>query len=198
MVVYVLQVSRDKNLKIPKQIKIYEKTPNSIQDEVAIKKAIATAKNIKFNSDKEIEKSKEFDNDLKVISKIPSNSNDLIVVTVVKKLGAYVIAITEKSPKKYRGVFVNRMQNYCLDTLEYLLEANFIRMDSIEHKKLRENYQKEAIVKLKLLGYVSMVAENSGCILKKQYTQISVQLSQAINLIAAWKKSDDERWRKRN
>lgn len=41
-----------------------------------------------------------------------------MVITVVKKLGAYIIAVTEKSPKKFRGVFVVRMQNYCLDTLK--------------------------------------------------------------------------------
>ena len=90
------------------------------------------------------------------------------------------------------------MQNYCLDTLENLLKANFTRMDAIDKKKIREELQKEAIVNLKLLGYVSMVAENSGCILNKQYKQISLQLSEAINLIAAWKKSDDERWKNRN
>ena len=121
-----------------------------------------------------------------------------MVITVVKKLTAYTVAVTEKSPKKFRGVFVNRMQNYCLDTLECLLEANFIRMDAPEKKTKREELQKKAIVKLKVLGYVSMVAESSGCILNKQYKQISIQLAEAVNLIVAWKKSDDERWRKRN
>lgn len=126
---------------------------------------------------------------------MPTNANDLIVITVVKKLGAYIITITEKSPKKFRGVFVNRMQNYCLDTVENLLQANFIRMDSLENKIKRAEYQKQAIIKLKLLGYISMMAEYSGCILKKQYKQISIQLSEAINLIIAWKKSDDSRWK---
>lgn len=135
------------------------------------------------------------DKEIKIINKLPFNANDLVVITVVKKLGAYVIAITEKSPKKFRGVFVNRMQNYCLDTIEYLLEANFIRLDSASNKEKREKFQKEAIVKLKLLGYVSMVAESSGCILTKQYKQISMQIAEAINLIASWKKSDDERCR---
>ena len=45
---------------------------------------------------------------------------------------------------------------------------------------------------------IAMVAESSGCILTKQYKQISMQLAEAINLIVAWKKSDDERCRKRN
>lgn len=192
----MLQVSRNGNLKIPKQIEIHEKNPNSIDDTIAIKKAIATANNEKVNSKALKEDVEAEDKELNIISKIPSNSNDLIVITVVKKLGAYIIAVTEKSPKKFRGVFVNRMQNYCLDTLEFLLEANFIRMDSQINKTKREELQKEAIVKLKLLGYVSMVAESSGCILNRQYKQISMQLAEAINLIVAWKKSDDERWRK--
>lgn len=192
----MLQVSRNGNLKIPKQIEIHEKNPNSIDDTIAIKKAIATANNEKVNSKVLKEDVEDEDKELNIISKIPSNSNDLIVITVVKKLGAYIIAVTEKSPKKFRGVFVNRMQNYCLDTLEFLLEANFIRMDSQINKTKREELQKEAIVKLKLLGYVAMIAENSGCILRKQYKQISMQLAEAINLIVAWKKSDDERWRK--
>ena len=192
----MLQVSRDNNLKIPKKIEDTNGIENNIEDKLAVKQAIATANNKKFK--KEIESKKiEDDRELEQINNLPFNANDLIVITVVKKLTAYVITITEKSPKKFRGVFVNRMQNYCLDALECLLEANFIRMDALEKKVKREELQKEAIVKLKLLGYVSMVAENSGCILNKQYKQISIQLSEAINLTVAWKKSDDERWRKR-
>ena len=193
----MLQVNRDSNLKIPKKIEKVIENTNTVEDKVAIKKAFATAENKRFNEEvttKIIEEDKE----LEQANKIPYNANDLIVITVVKKLGAYTIAVTEKSPKKFRGVFVNRMQNYCIDTLEYLLEANFIRMDSQKNKINREDFQKKAIVKLKLLGYVAMVAENSGCILKKQYKQISLQLSEAINLISAWKKSDDERWKKRS
>lgn len=193
----MLQVSRDSNLKIPKKIENVSNNVNTIEDKVAVKQAFATAENEKFNK-KSVTKMVEQDKELEQVNKIPYNANDLVVITAVKKLGAYTIAVTEKSPKKFRGVFVNRMQNYCLDTLECLLEANFIRMDAIEKKNRREELQKEAIVKLKLLGYVSMIAENSGCILKKQYKQISLQLSEAINLIAAWKKSDDERWKKRN
>lgn len=192
----MMQVSRCSNLKIPKQINIYEKSANSIDDYVAIKKAIATANDEKINNAKIKEIAAVEDKELEVISKLPTNANDLIVITIVKKLGAYVIAVTEKSPKKFRGVFVNRMQNYCLDTLELLLQANFIRMDTESNKVKREEYQKEAIVKLKLLGYIAMVAETSDCILKKQYKQISMQLAEAINLIIAWKKSDDERWKK--
>lgn len=193
----MLQVSRDNNLKIPKKLENFNGTENSIEDKIAVMQAVATAENKRIN-EKEIAESVENDNELEQIKKLPFNTNDLMVITVVKKLTAYTIAVTEKSPKKFRGVFVNRMQNYCLDALECLLEANFIRMDCAERKTKREELQKNAIIKLKLLGYVSMVAENSGCILKKQYKQISIQLSEAINLTVAWKKSDDERWKKRS
>ncbi|MCM1371272.1 MAG: four helix bundle protein [Clostridium sp.] len=192
----MLQVSRSNNLKIPKEIKYVDNNINSFEDKVAIKSATGLANNERVNVNK-IHESIDKDEDIKLISKIPSNSSDLIVITVVKKLGAYVIAITEKSPKKFRGVFVNRMQNYCLDALELLLQANYIRMDSFENKKKRENFQKDALIKLKLLGYISLLAENCGCILKKQNKQISIQLAEGINLIVAWKKSDDERWKKR-
>lgn len=193
----MLQVSRDSNLKIPKKLEDVNGVENNIEDKLAVKQAIATANNKKFNKKSETEKIED-DKELEQVNKLPFNANDLMVITVVKKLTAYTVAVTEKSPKKFRGVFVNRMQNYCLDTLECLLEANFIRMDAPEKKTKREELQKKAIVKLKVLGYVSMVAESSGCILNKQYKQISIQLAEAVNLIVAWKKSDDERWRKRN
>lgn len=181
----VLQVNRTNNLKIPKEIEITTKSANNIEDIVATRKGIAMAEEKKFNTKKETEKVEAEDKEIKIINKLPFNANDLVVITVVKKLGAYVIAITEKLPKKFQGVFVNRMQNYCLDTTEYLLEANFIRLDSASNKEKREKFQTEAIVKLKLLDYVSMVAESSGCILTKQYKQISMQIAEAINLIAS-------------
>ncbi len=193
----MLEVSRANNLRIPKTIKNVGDELNSVEDKVAVKQAIATANNEKYNKEK-IKEEVEKDKELEQVSKIPYNSNDLMVITVVKKLGAYIIAITEKSPAKFRGVFVNRMQNICLETLELLLRANFVRLESEEKKKEREEYQKEAIIKLKMLGYISMIAENSKCILSRQYKQISLQIGEAVNLIAAWKKSDDDRWRKRN
>lgn len=193
----MVQVSRNSSLKIPKSINVYEKNPNSVQDRVEVNKAIKTSLNEKYNKEEIESNAKIEDDSLNVIKKIPNNSNDLIVITIVKKLCAYVITVTEKSPKKFRGVFVNRMQNYCLDAIECLLEANFIRMDSFDNKKKRENLQRSAIVKLKLLGYISMIAETSSCILLKQYKQISMQVAEAINLTIAWKKSDDERYKKR-
>lgn len=82
----MLQVNRDSSLKMPKQIEIYEKGSNSVDDTVAVKKAIATANDKKLNTKELKEKVEIEDKELEVISRIPSNSNDLIVITVVKKL----------------------------------------------------------------------------------------------------------------
>lgn len=45
----MLQVSRDKTLKIPKQIIIYEKNVNSIQECIAVQKGTAMVESKKFN-----------------------------------------------------------------------------------------------------------------------------------------------------
>ena len=192
----MLQVSRANNLKIPKKLEDMNEDLNNIADKVAVKQALATANNQKFDK-KKVKDNLEKDSELEKVEKIPFNANDLMVITVVKKLGAYIIAVTEKSPAKYRGVFVNRMQNLSLEILELLLQGNFIRIDCLENKKKREKFQKDAIIKLKMLGYISMLAENCNCILFRQFKQISIQIGESINLIAAWKKSDDSRWNNR-
>lgn len=189
-------VNRSNSLKIPKQLEIKVEKLNNIEEELSVKKSIAIATNKKFDVSKVKEQIETRDTDLKVIDKIPSNASELMVITVVKKLCAYINVVTEKSPKKFRGVYVNRMQNHALDALEHLLYANFVRMSSDSKKQVRENHQQIAIVKLKMLGYIAMLSEGVGCILPKQYKQISMQTGEAINLIAAWKKSDDARWNK--
>lgn len=189
------QLSRQKNFKFPKIIDNTAGKLNSIADVIGAQEALATASGLKFKQSEAAQKAQINDAEWAQICKIPEESSDLIVVTKIKKLGAYIIAITEKSPAKFRGVFVNRLQNYCLDALQDIFNANFIRQDTPENKKRRENYQAEAIIKLKMLAYIALIAENSGCILKRQYKQISIQVAEAINLAAAWKKSDDEKWK---
>lgn len=118
----MLQVSRANNLKIPKTLENVSGNLNSLEDKVAVKQALATANDKKFNKKKVIE-SIEKDKELEQINKIPTNANDLMVITVVKKLGAYIIAITEKSPSKFRGVFVNRMQKFKFRNIRNTVEC---------------------------------------------------------------------------
>lgn len=187
------KVGRNKSLKIPRIVKNEAGALNSMDDLFAAEQALAMAENKKFRQKEDV--CKDFDADLEQVSKIPSDSSELVVITKMKKLGAYVLAVTAKSPAKFRSVFVNRMQNFCLDTVQDLLNANFIRQDCPENKRLREKFQSEAIIKLKMLAYVAMLAENSGCILAKQYKLISQQIGDVVNLTSAWKKSDEEKWK---
>ena len=66
-------------------------------------------------------------------------------------------------------------------------------MDSNKNREKRKECQHNAFLKLKLLGYISFLALENQCILKKQYQQISLQLSDCINLLVAWRKSDAQR-----
>ena len=47
-----------------------------------------------------------------------NNQSDLIVITKAKELCAYVMTVTQKSPKHFRFTFVTRMQNLSLDVVE--------------------------------------------------------------------------------
>jgi hypothetical protein len=190
------QVSRDKSLKIPKDLDIIVKQMNMLDEELEVRKAIYQVHGKQMNEENAKNSILKRDADLEIVDKIPSNASELMVITVIKKLTAYVVQVTEKSPKKFRGVFVNRMQNYCLDSLELVLKANFIKMNGEQKKVMREDCQQKAIVRLKMLGYVAMLALNVNCILPRQYKQICTQSAYAINLVAAWKKSDDARYKK--
>ena len=119
--------------------------------------------------------------------------SELMVITNTKKLTAYVITITEKAPKKFRNVFVVRMQNYCLNCLEHLICANSRPLNSIKNKEKRKDEQHNAYEQLKMLEYISMIALENKCIINKQYEQISGQIDDCINLLFAWRKSDELR-----
>lgn len=186
------KLSRSRSIKLPRIVENEVGAANTMDDLFSVQRAFSMANDAKF---KRPDPAGQEDAELAQVSKIPEDSSELIVITKAKKLGAYLMAVTMKSPAKFRGVFVNRMHNFCLDAVQDLLNANFIKADTAENKKQRENYQTGAIIKLKMLAYVSMVAENAGCILARQYKQISQQVGDVVNLAAAWKKSDDEKWR---
>ncbi len=181
-------ISRKNGLRIPNEIPNVKNNKESYDEKLEVAKAVAEAQE-KIFKEEIVEELLDTDED----TKTPYDSSELIVITKAKKLAAYVITITEKSPKRFRAVFVNRMQNYCLDCLENLIEANSIKMDSIKNKERRRECQRVAFLKLKLLGYVSFLALENECILKKQYKQISLQISDCINLLVAWRKSDANR-----
>ena len=121
--------------------------------------------------------------------------SELSIVTKTKDLANYIITVTEKSPKKFRYVFVGRMQNLALDVIENVYMANDMKLsrDSKVAYKQRISYQHMALTKLKILSYISLIATEQKCILFKQYEIISKLSADCQNMIGAWIISDRKR-----
>lgn len=189
--------SRRGALRVPRKIEDIAGPANSADDLFSVRQGAATGFDAPFNANRAAVNA-ALDAEWDMACQIPADSCELIVLTRAKKLGAYVMAISMRTPQKFRATYVARMQNFCLDVVECILRANAIRMDDASAAARRGALQADAIIKLKMLGYVALLAQNAGCILLRQYRQISIQLADVINLLAAWRKSDAEKWRAKN
>lgn len=123
------------------------------------------------------------------------NQSELTVITKAKDLCSYVVTVTQKSPKQFRFTFVTRLQNLSLSAIENLFRANdvFVSKTDMHSQKERLSYQLSAMTDLKLLGYIALLSMEQGCILPKQYEQISRKIADSQNLLAAWMNSDRRR-----
>lgn len=124
--------------------------------------------------------------------------SELSVIVKAKDLGSYLFTVMEKSPKKFRFTFVSRIQNLSLDIVENLYRANFVYVRDKEdevHITQRKDYQRNAYVDLKLLVFLSLAAKEQGCILPRQYEQISIQSTEVTRLLLAWSRSDQNRYK---
>lgn len=121
--------------------------------------------------------------------------SELTVITKAKDLCSYVMTVTRKSPKQFRFTFVSRLQNLALSVVENLFRANdvFVSKTDTYSQKERRAFQRNAMTDLKLLGYIALLAMEQGCILPKQYEQISKQITDCLNLLGAWMNSDRRR-----
>ena len=125
-----------------------------------------------------------------------SNANsELRVVTAAKNLCSYVMMVTSKSPKSFRFTLVSRLQNLSLDIVENIYKANevFVQSKDAQHMQKRLNSQHSALTNVKILAYISLLAREQGCILPKQYEQISKLVHDCQYLLGAWIKSDRTR-----
>lgn len=126
----------------------------------------------------------------------PSNNRELTVVTKAKDLCTLVLAVTEKSPKRFRFTLTGRMQNLALEFIELIYRANEIYMagpDREAAKRRRLDLQHSALTSVKLLGYMALLAREQNAILPKQYEQISKLIHDCQNLLGAWINSDRKR-----
>lgn len=107
----------------------------------------------------------------------------LYVFTKAKDLAKYILTVTEKSPVKFRYSLTIRLHNYILDAIECIYFAN--KSDFGEE---RTALQKKARNLLSTLDYFSGIAYEQGCILLKQYEQISLQIAETIMYLDKWSK----------
>lgn len=122
--------------------------------------------------------------------------SELGIIIKSRKLIEYIFTITEKSPKKFRFTITSHLQNEALNIMEYLIRANEIYVKDkaqTENYRRRLNYQQEAMIELKILGYMAMIAREQECILPKQQEQIAKQLSECRRMLWAWMVSDKKR-----
>lgn len=126
---------------------------------------------------------------------MPTNQNELTVITKSKDLCSYVLTVTQKSPKQFRFSLVSRLHEYSLEVIDKCYRANEVYVTGAD-KTAREKrlaFQHEALTALKLLSYISQLSMEQGCILPKQYEQITKKVSDCQNLIGAWINSDKKR-----
>ena len=132
------------------------------------------------------------------VTDMRKKESELSVIVKAKDLASYMFAITEKSPKKFRFTLISRLQNLSLHIVESLYRANMVYVQDgkdITHLTKRKQYQKDAYVDLKLLGYMALFAREQGCILPKQYEQLSIQSTEVTRLLIAWSRSDQNRYK---
>jgi hypothetical protein len=124
---------------------------------------------------------------------------DLSVITKSKDLCSYIMTITQKSPKQFRFTLVSRLQNYSLDIIESLYKANdtFVKLGDIKLLQIRRDHQEDAMARCRLLTYMTQLSMEQGAILPKQYEQITQKVYEVMNLLGAWIKSDEKRYRDR-
>ncbi len=121
--------------------------------------------------------------------------SELTVITKAKDLCAYVTTVTQKSPKQYRYTYVSRMQNLSLDIIECLYRANdvFVTKENEATQKQRLEFQRKALTSIRLLAYFALLSHENGCIIARQYEQISVKSTECMNYLGAWINSDRKR-----
>lgn len=121
--------------------------------------------------------------------------SELTVIMKAKELCAYVATVTQKSPKHFRYTYVSRLQNLAMDVLEKLYRANDVYAPASDPEACAERlgYQRRAMTDIRLLCWFAMLAMEQGCILPKQYEQISRLGTESRNLLGGWMNSDRRR-----
>lgn len=118
----------------------------------------------------------------------------LSCIPALKELIRYLFTVTENSPKKYRFTLIDRMQSESLDALTSVITANEIVIGRSDADNLcRSRYQHKALGHLNCLEALILISSEVGCILPKQYKELSGRIANAKYLIRKWMESDKRR-----
>ncbi len=120
-----------------------------------------------------------------------SSNSEFALITKSKDLCTYILTVTQNSPKKFRFTLTSRIQNLSLDILQTIFKANEIRLSN--NSLCRLEFQREALISLKMLSFICNLATEQKCILVKQFEHISSLIHDCQYLILAWIKSDSKR-----
>lgn len=117
------------------------------------------------------------------------SESELKVITESKRLTEYIMTISEKSPKKYRYTYVNRIHNLLFNIIELLYKAN----NEVLGSSNRSMYQNDVYVKFQFLDYLCDLGCKEKCILFKQYENITEMINTCMKLLSNWITSDKRR-----
>ena len=127
---------------------------------------------------------------------IGKGQSELVIISKAKDLCAYVMEVTQKSPKQFRFSYVGKMQSLVLEAMENIIRANELLVGGSHgsgNYQRRYDYQREALTSIKLLCYFAEISIKQGCILMRQYEHIAKLSTDCRNLLGAWINSDRKR-----
>lgn len=125
----------------------------------------------------------------------------LTVLTKAIELADYTLTITRNEstfPKRSRWQLTNRIVSAALDVVEFIRKANTVRVEREEDFVRRRAYQQQArecaewLITLADLAYRNMTTIGGERI--EYWVNLIVEVE---NLLAAWRKSDADAWRKK-
>jgi hypothetical protein len=133
------------------------------------------------------------------IGKMPYNKSkfkEMEVVTEAKKLEYHTLVITsneKRYPKKYRFSIVNRMQDYAMNIIGDLMEANDISLNDLIDRQMRLRLQRSALRNCRLLLHYIEVSYRLQFIDSGSFEHWAKIANSVRNMIAAWYLSDKNR-----
>jgi hypothetical protein len=133
------------------------------------------------------------------IGRMPYNRSkfkEMEVVTEAKKLEYHTLVITgneKRYPKKYRFSIVNRMQDYAMNIIGDLMEANDASLNDPAERQVRIQLQRTALRNCRLLLHYIEVSHKLHFIDSDSFEYWAKMANSVRNMIGAWYLSDKNR-----